>query len=385
MYWIDHLFSSSLVGDIQYNIKDVVKDDKSELYKKLSDLRKTLFVFKILHQKDEFKEIKLNIKNRNAELTKPLLRLFNGSECLEPIRKSLSVLINEKSKIKSNSTESKILEALNELISNTSKDFKEVYQFTDEEIFKAVRRTLDGSDNNWDDYMDSTIITPDGMDISKKKITQILKSKFNAVPDKICAYGVTKRVIRVNKSWLEKLGKQYEIIDEIRILDSKSDKIWDADRYCEPDTMTDMTLVESASPDLEKENECSMDKENGHANELIIKNISIDNSLTKMSEPAPVITGAGSDSTTVDYNNEIIDKTKQDDDKQLQELDKTNGLSASHNPNSKNILTSEIVTSEILENNGQAPSESVISVISVRNSKDKELKEFDNMEEEYTL
>jgi hypothetical protein len=203
----------------------------------------------------------LNIKNRNAELTKPLLRLFNGSVCLESIRKSLSVLINEKSRIKSNSTESKILEALNELILAEKGKSKEVYQFTNEEIFESLKKVMDGLDNNYDEGTYSTFITPDGLHVSKKKITQILKSKFNAVPDKVYEYGETKRVIRVNKRWLEKLGKQYEIIDEIRILRSKPENKGEEERHCEPDTMTDQTLVESASPNFERGNKENVDIE----------------------------------------------------------------------------------------------------------------------------
>jgi hypothetical protein len=382
-----------LVGDVLYNIKDVVKEENSELFKELSDLRKTLFVFKILHQKDEFEDIHLNIKNRNAELTKPLLRLFNGSECIESIRKSLSVLINEKSKIKSNSTESKILEALNDLISSEKGKSKEVYQFTNENIFEALKKVMDGLDNNYDEGTYSTFITPDGLHVSKKKITQILKSKFNAVPDKVYEYGATKRVIRVNKNWLRKLGKQYEVIDEIKILRSNPENKCKEERHCEPDTMTDQTLVESASPPFDKRN---VEKsglydttEEKHMSELIIMDNRNTNSLTgndelESSEVSSALEQPGNGSAVL--NNDDSQLITEKDEIEIDCGTNTNSnniISLDNDSSNINIDNDKVngITSKISKNRGQAPPESVRSVRSVRNSNNEsELKEYDDEE-----
>ncbi|HYF99580.1 MAG TPA: hypothetical protein VD815_05775 [Candidatus Saccharimonadales bacterium] len=369
-----------LVGDVQYNIKDIVKGENSELYKEISDLRKTLFVFKILHQNDEFEDIHLNIKNRNAELTKPLLRLFNGSACSESIRKSFSVLINEKSKIKSNSTESKILEALNRLIVAKYEEGKEVYQFSNEEIFEALKRSMDGLDNNLDDGTYSTFITPDGLYVSKKKITQLLKSKFNAVPDKIFVKGETKRVVRVNKEWLEKLGKQYEIIDEIRILRSKPD-IKEEDRHCEPDTMTDQTLVESGSPNFEKGNEENIElKEQNNVSLLINANNNNTNSLPNTSQA-----GANEENSDVKLTDIVVTNNKLTENVVINpELNiNNNDISSTNSPYSnidKNSASGNL--KELPKIGGQAPPESVRSVRSVRNSNNEpKLKEYDDNED----
>lgn len=380
-----------LVGDVPYNIKDVVKDEDSELFKELSDLRKTLLVFKIMHQKDEFEDIQLNIKNRNAELTKPLLRLFNGTECLESIRKSLSVLINEKSKIKSNSTESKILEALNGLISAEKGKSKEVYQFTNEEIFEALKKVMDGLDNGWDENTYSTFITPDGLHVSKKKITQILKSKFNAVPDKIYEYGVTKRVIRVNRTWLRKLGKQYEIIDEIRIIKSKPENIMEEDRHCEPDTMTDQTLVESVSPNFvkrieEKYGQCDI-IEQKYKSELIIENGSNTNSLTSNDQVEANRMASNSDRSNIGVdsisNNCLITDGEEIEVNRDTNLNSNNIISLDNNSSNVDIdkATSTDCPSELAKIEGQAPPESVRSVRSVRKLDDDDkltLRESDN-------
>ena len=242
-----------LAGEVEHNIKDVEQDENTELYEKIIDLRKILFAFKFIHQSDKFEDVNINIKNRNAELTKPLLRLFKNSEAQEQIRKALEVLIKEKSQIKSNSTEAKIFEALNDLISSSSDENKEVYQFTNDQIFEGVKRAMDGLENQYDGTY-STFITPDGLYVSKKKIKQILVSKFNAIADRVKIGGRTERVIRISKKWLDKLGKQYEVIEGIDFVDSNI-----RNGFCDGDTMTDVTLLESASPDFDKE----IDTKNG--------------------------------------------------------------------------------------------------------------------------
>jgi hypothetical protein len=250
------------------------------------------------------------------------------------------------------------------------KENKEVYQFTNEEIFNALKTAMDGLDNNWDDGTYKTFITPDGLHVSKKKITQLLKSKFNAVPDKIYEYGTTKRVIRVNKTWLEKLGKQYEVIDEIRILKSKSKNMVEGERHCESDTMTDRTLVERASPGFDKEIEEKVDFE--EQDDLLINvNNSNTNSLPNRSQAATdkeESSEVGLIESAVTSNNITSKSVEVNSDLNIN----NNDLSSTTSPNSntdKNSIKDKLI--EIHKIEGQAPSESVRSVQSVRNSDNK--------------
>ncbi len=241
-----------LVGDVQYNIKDVVNEKDSPEYKQLIHIRKLLLVFKLLRFGDKFKDVKVNIKNRNAELTKPLLRLFYGKNAQEQIRKALSVFINEKSISKNNSLEAKLSEALSNLV-DRDKD-KEVYQFTNEEIFQELKIVMDGMDDRWDGSS-SSFFTHDGERISKKKISLILKSKFKAIPDKIRIEGDTKKIMRISKDTVEKIGKQYQVIEEIQFIDDEQEPADDNHNgNCDCDTMTDVTLVEGATPNIDEKN-----------------------------------------------------------------------------------------------------------------------------------
>ena len=65
-----------LAGDVDYNIKDVIRsaDDPEyiPLIEELYHIRKLLFCFRLIHHKDVIPMVDLNVKGRTAELTKPL-------------------------------------------------------------------------------------------------------------------------------------------------------------------------------------------------------------------------------------------------------------------------------------------------------------------------
>ena len=71
-----------IVGNVEYNIKDVMKyagDPKFKpLHDELIDLRKLLFAYRMIHHKDVIPDLNLNVKHRNAELTKPAYKKLVG-------------------------------------------------------------------------------------------------------------------------------------------------------------------------------------------------------------------------------------------------------------------------------------------------------------------
>ena len=83
----------SLPGEPQFDISEVVNDAGDEqfkqLYQELLDIRKLLLIYRLLHYNDLFPNIKLNIKNRYKQLTKPLIRLFQNTKAVNEIIKSL--------------------------------------------------------------------------------------------------------------------------------------------------------------------------------------------------------------------------------------------------------------------------------------------------------
>ena len=127
-----------IMGDVKYNIKKIIKDRNSNHHKQLVHLRKLLFVFKLLHQDTVFPDLQINIKNRNAELIEPLLRIFYKSSSFDKIQKALSTLLNEKTYLKSNSLESKIAETLEKIIERQEEGDEE----QDKEIIAIINEKI---------------------------------------------------------------------------------------------------------------------------------------------------------------------------------------------------------------------------------------------------
>ena len=118
----DRSFKLAFVtGDVDYNIKDVIRTagdpEYQPLLDELIDLRKRLFCYRLLHYKDPILNVKLNVKGRSAELTNPLIRLFRNSPlALKRILETLSKFIEERNESKKGTFESKLYEVVSSLI-----------------------------------------------------------------------------------------------------------------------------------------------------------------------------------------------------------------------------------------------------------------------------
>jgi hypothetical protein len=221
-----------VVGRVPYNIKDVIRHSGDEKFKQLHDelvhIRKLLFAFRMIHHKDAIPDIKLNVIHRNEELTKPLLRLFSYRNdapiALKKIRLALSKFVLGRNESKKNSIESKLLEAIKNLI-NVRKDNPksemeefsglEPYAFYNEQIWAQVRSIMDGKEIHG--KVDAFYSTEYGA-ISHKRITGLYKSKLKAGSIKIN----NKRGLKFSKQGLDRLDLQYDVPDEIIILSTDS-------------------------------------------------------------------------------------------------------------------------------------------------------------------
>jgi hypothetical protein len=216
MKWLAMEECRFIVGNVEYNIKDVIKyagDPKFKpLHDELIDLRKLLFAFRMIHHTDV----------RSAELTKPLLRLFNSRNdapiALEEIRRALSKIISERNELRRNSIESKLRDVINNLIERGSKGSNDLksYAFYNEDIWTEAKTVMSGLDCP---FKQESFYTIELGTISHKYITSIYKSKFKAEPFKIGSGNETKRGLRFSKEVLDRLVIHYDVPDEIVILD----------------------------------------------------------------------------------------------------------------------------------------------------------------------
>jgi len=213
--FIHHFFK----GDVPYNIKNIISDKESALYKDLIHLRKLLLVFKLINYDINLQEIKTNLSARDAELTHFLLRIFHGGRNFEKIRQSLSEIIFEKTTKKSNSIEARITETLLSLgNSEDNRGKKTIITFTNEEFEKTFKEIAETKDNQFDVF-GSTFFLPDGTKISKYKISGLLTSKFNAKATRTNKF----RGYTTVRTDIEKVSEHYKVIDEIRVIGEEAD------------------------------------------------------------------------------------------------------------------------------------------------------------------
>jgi len=225
-----------VAGDPQYNIKDVIRsvgDPKFKpLYDELMKTRKLLFCWRLLHYEDVILDVKLNVKNRSAELTKPLIRLFQNSPiALERILGSLSKFLVEKSDIKKNSFESKLYEVI-KFLKNERKERLDSRAATDDEItlgeltftnpalMNMAKEIMDCVEGDKTGLYWSSLI---GCSVSQTKITSVAKSKFKAESLSIKLhddYGSPKtfRCLKFEEKYLKRIESSYDIPDKIEIL-----------------------------------------------------------------------------------------------------------------------------------------------------------------------
>jgi hypothetical protein len=272
-----------VTGSPQYNIKEVIragKDPEYEpLYDKLMEIRKLLFCYRLLHREDQFLNVKLNVKNRTAELTKPLIRLFNKAPLTrQRILDDLSLFINERNENKKNTFEAKLYNVIIRLIKERKEQIEKgmlsedeervlgTHVFSNESIRFTCKEEMDGSDI---DKKPTAFYSTDFGQVTQKKITNILKSKFKVDPPKVYRIGEqTLRCVKFKQQVLDKIKAYYEMPDKIQILENVT-------------VVTDVTLPGDVkgSPEVDLGSENNQNNENPLINEpKIIQNTGLQSS-----------------------------------------------------------------------------------------------------------
>jgi hypothetical protein len=211
-----------VVGRPKYNIKDIIKNAGEPkfkpLYDELLEVRKLLLAQRMLHYNDVIYDVNLNINNRNEELTKPLIRLFrNSPNALAEILPVLSDFLNEKNDLKKNSFESKLFQALENLIERNGQEQEspDTYIFNNNELYSECKKVMNGTDIP--NKEQSFYAIDFGVAISHKKITETFKSKFKAKPHQTGGSD-NKRCLIFSKDVLDRIAIYYDNPEKIEIL-----------------------------------------------------------------------------------------------------------------------------------------------------------------------
>jgi hypothetical protein len=205
-----------LYGFPQHDISEVINPAGEEGYQSLLDelneTRNLLFAYRLLHSNDKIPNIELNIQNREKQLFKPVLRVFQGTETLRELLPVISKYVSQKRENNANTLYAFLYRTITDLI--RAKDTAELESSL---IWDTIIDLLPGEliSNKKLSYESSEFGT-----ISQKGIIEILMQVFGASPSQSRR---EKRKLVFNMAKLERLGKVYDLSIEVKVGQSVTD------------------------------------------------------------------------------------------------------------------------------------------------------------------
>lgn len=206
-------------GSPQHDISEVINpagDEKyQQLLNELQDTRKLLIIFRMLHFGEPIQDIDLNIHNREKQLCKPLLRLFQNAECRTEISRTLVKLLAEKRERKNNTLEAKLYKIVSRLVKECG------LALTPSNIWSTTREELEGEEIAGKSQ--SCFTVEHGM-ISQRQVVNILVDKFHAKRKR----DEKNRLLIFDQRILDRLKNVYEIAETIEIVNADTHDANDA-------------------------------------------------------------------------------------------------------------------------------------------------------------
>ena len=241
--FVIHCVSGRPNYDIQEITNPAGDDEHTELFEELLHQRKMLFAYRLLHYHDPLPNIELSVRNREKQLCKPVLRLFQDSKCQDEIGRALADLVGQKRNIKRGTLESKVLDVVAKLIEeNVIREqqrladeqrgqwmFKsfEVNQISIATLIDRMRVELDGE---YKREKDKSFETEEHGTVSHDRIRKICIDKFGAKSKRTNSI----RYLEFDLGELEKAKATYIFPEKVTILQknvSESDSVYgDADQ-----------------------------------------------------------------------------------------------------------------------------------------------------------
>lgn len=188
-------------GQPQYDISEVINpagdESHQRLLDELIDIRKVLLMFRMVNHDQRLPDIKLSIRNREKQLCKPLLRLFQSSSCRYEIDRALQDLLAARRQTKGDTLEGKLFEIAVRL----TREFGLVIR--NETFWERVKESIEGEEITNRKLSYNTV---DHGILSFRKVNAILEEKFGAKK----GHDGKDRVIRFSSENLERLRLVYE-------------------------------------------------------------------------------------------------------------------------------------------------------------------------------
>jgi hypothetical protein len=198
-------------GFPEHDITDVVNPAGEEKFQRLLDelnqVRNMLLMYRLLHYHDPFPDIKINLENREKQLFKPLLRIFQNTETLDELLSVISKFVGNKRRANANTLYAFLYRVIKNII-----ETKNSYEIESKKIWDTVTNPdiLPG------EFVPGKKMTYDSTEFnqfSQKKITEIYMEVGATKPER---HGSPIKLI-FDKGKLERLGKIYELSLDIKV------------------------------------------------------------------------------------------------------------------------------------------------------------------------
>lgn len=199
-----------LPGYPEYDISEVVNpagdEEFQELLNELNDLRNTLLCYRLLHFNDKIPNIRLNIRNREKQLFKPVLRVFQGTRTFHDLLPVISKCINNRRENKVNSFHAFLFRLVRDLIKSQG-----TTELESSNIWTNLKMNVDYKEIP---FKPQSIETVEFGVLSQKGVIQTLKEVFHAEPPK---YHSNNRKLIFSTKIVDRMAEVYDIDVEIKI------------------------------------------------------------------------------------------------------------------------------------------------------------------------
>jgi len=247
-------------GFPKYDISEVANPAGEETYQnllnELEEIRNTLLIFRLQHYNDKISDVNLNIRNREKQLFKPIIRVFQKTETLKELLPIISKYVNQKRLKDANSLHAYLYRIIIDLIRENNS-----YELASGIIWDRITDKQRGLEGNL--ITVQTFMSTEFGKVSHKDITQTLEEVFGAV--KSPSHKNARKLI-LSQKVLDKLDKIYNLDVNIKVSEGQ-----------EGTHRTHGTRVELEA----YTNEESSDEQNGGLEDKSVEIVSV-NSISQM-------------------------------------------------------------------------------------------------------
>jgi hypothetical protein len=197
-------------GFPKYDVSEVANPAGEEEYQQLLDelleAKNTLLIYRLLHFKDKIPDIKLNIQNREKQLFKPVLRVFQNTQTLNELLPVISKYVSQKRESNANTLHAFLYKLITDLIKT-----QKTIELESVLIWNTITDILPG------DSIPNKKLSFDSSEfgvISQKGVIESLIQLFGAKPSQNRR---ERRKLLFDLTKLKRLSRIYELAIEVKV------------------------------------------------------------------------------------------------------------------------------------------------------------------------